>query len=83
MQVIKAVLEDLGYEIRVIPKYRAAWKNHKHHNLNICVSTSISELTTMKREMIEEGRINIGEPIVPIDYDVVKINKQGKLVSNS
>ena len=30
--------------------------------------------------MIESGKIDIGIPIVPIDYTVMKVNKDGKLV---
>ena len=30
--------------------------------------------------MIESGKVNIGIPIIPIDYTVTKVNKDGKLV---
>ena len=34
----------------------------------------------MKKELIRAGKIDVGIPIVSIDYTTMKINKQGKLV---
>ena len=36
----------------------------------------------MKRQLIESGEIPIGEPIVPVDYEVVKVDSNGKSVSH-
>ena len=36
----------------------------------------------MKRQLIESGEIPIGEPIVPVDYEVVKVDSNRKSVSH-
>ena len=42
--------------------------------------TSSLQLRQMKRRYIKSGMIEEGIPIVPIDYSVMKVDKQGKLL---
>ena len=62
------------------PRVRRSWRSYKSVKLNIPKYTSLIKLRQMKKELIRAGKIDVGIPIVPIDYTTMKINKQGKLV---
>ena len=62
------------------PKVRRSWRSYKSVKLNSLKYTSLFKLRQMKKDLIRTGKIDVGIPIVPIDYTTMKINKQGKLV---
>lgn len=67
-------------DIPVRHRQRRSWRNYKTIKLNYIKRTSRLALRKLKQKMIESGKIDIGIPIVPIDYTVMKVNKDGKLV---
>ena len=62
------------------PRVRRSWRSYKSVKLNIPKYTALFKLRQMKKELIRAGKIDVGIPIVSIDYTTMKINKQGKLV---
>ena len=64
------------------PRTRRSWRNFKSVKLNYIQRTSVAALRKRKRELITTGKIDVGIPIVPIDYTAVRIKKDGKLVSS-
>lgn len=75
--------KELGYtDISVSKKKRRSWRNYATININFHKMTSRKTLRQKKKQMILSGEIDVGIPIVPVEFTVIRINKQGKLVSN-
>ena len=60
-------------------KRRTSWLNYNGIKLNIRRRASYAALRRQKLKMIDSGEIDIGKPIVPIEYSVITV-KDGKLV---
>lgn len=74
----------MGFDdIPTKPRRRRSWRCYKSLKLNYIKRASRLVLRKMKRDLIQSGKIDIGIPIVPIDYTVVKLDKEGKLVSKN
>ena len=80
-QVLKEIARSMGYAVKTAPRKRASWMNYKGHRLNMKKKTSSAVLKKLKRELIESDAIDIGDAIVPIEYDVIRVNADGSLVS--
>lgn len=77
---MKEIVKSLGYEVKTRKRKRISWQNYAGHTLNIARTTSSQTLKAMKEKMIEQGEIDIGEMVVPLDYEVMSIEKDGSLV---
>lgn len=80
-QVLKDIARSMGYDVKIAARKRTSWMNYKGHRLNVKKKTSSAVLKKRKQQMIESGAIEIGEAIVPIEYDVIRIQSDGTLVS--
>ena len=47
---------------------------------NVPRRTSLKTLKERKDEMIRDGEITVGEKIVPIEYEVLRIDPEGNMV---
>ena len=47
---------------------------------NVPRRTSLKTLKERKDEMIRDGEITVGEKIVPIEYEVLRIDPDGNMV---
>ena len=47
---------------------------------NVPRRTSLKILKERKDEMIRDGEITVGEKIVPIEYEVLRIDPEGNMV---
>ena len=79
--VIKVIAKDKGFaDIPMAKQVRRTCTQYRGLRLACKRLTSSLKLQQMKRRPINFGKIDVGIPIVPIDYCVMKVNKQGKLV---
>ena len=78
---MKEIAKSIGYQVTVKPIKRASWMNYKGHRLNVKKRTSSYVLKKKKQELIESGLIDVGKTIVPIEYDVIRVDPDGNLVS--
>ena len=78
---MKEIARSLEFPVEVTPKARTSWLKHEGLGVNILVPPSVREFYRMRDEMIRNKDIDIGELIVPIQYEVVVVDKDGKLVS--
>ena len=58
-----------------------SFANYKSHRLNTQQINSAKLLQQKKRQMIANGEIDLGKLIVSIDYTVLTIHGDGKMVS--
>lgn len=80
-EVIKVIAKDKGFtDIPTAKRVRRSWRRYRGLRLAYKNLTSSLKLRQMKRRYIHSGKIDVGIPIVPIDYTVMKVDKQGKLV---
>ena len=70
----------MGYRVSQQSRKRMSFIHYKGLRLNLMKRTSAKVLKRHKREMIESGTLDVGQLIVPIEYDVLKIHKNGALV---
>ena len=54
--------------------------NFKTVERNVPRRTSLKTLKERKDEMIRDGEITVGEKIVPIEYEVLRIDPDGNMV---
>ena len=80
-QVIIELARSTGYDVLVNSKRRTSWMNYKGYALNVKRRTPSLVLREKKKELIDSGSIDVGKAIVTIEYDVIKIDSDGKLVS--
>jgi len=72
----------MGFKSPVKPRIRTAWLNYKGHNLNAQKRTSVHKLKQMKAMKLANGEIDIGNLVVPIEYETMHIREDGTMVSN-
>ena len=73
-QVIKVIAKDKGFtDIPVAKRVRRSWRRYRGLRLAYKNLTSSLKLRQMKRRYIHSGKIDVGIPIVPIDYTVITI----------
>lgn len=78
--MIKAIAKSMGFQATTSERKRLSFLNYKGFKLNIRRRTSAAILRKMKQKMINSGAIDVGKPIVPITYHVMKVGNDGKLV---
>ena len=63
-------------------KIRLRQKNMNFETVerNVPRRTSLKTLKERKDEMIRDGEITVGEKIVPIEYEVLRIDPDGNMV---
>ena len=54
--------------------------NFKIVERNVPRQTSLKTLKERKDEMIRDGEITVGEKIVPIEYEVLRIDPEGNMI---
>lgn len=77
---MKEIAKTLGYDVCSKKVKRISWMNYKSQRLNVLKPTPLSHLKQMKKNMLAAGEIDVGELIVPIDYYVMKVKKDGTMV---
>lgn len=80
VQVMKEVAKSLGYNVITRKRKRISWENYENHTLNTTKTTSSKALHQMKTTKIAAGEIDVGEMVVPIEYDVMSVKADGSLV---
>ena len=78
---MKGVARSLGFNVIEKKKVRLSFANYKSHRLNTQQINFAKLLQQKKRQMIANGKIDLGKLIVPIDYTVVTIHGDGRMVS--
>ena len=79
---MKEIAKSMAFPVVQKPKHRTTWLKHDGLRLNIIIPASIREFYKMKSQLIKNKEIDIGELIVPMQYSVVVVSKDGTLVSN-
>ena len=80
MQVIKTIAKNLGFNETQKRRLRQSNLNFEKLNINVPRRTSVKVLQKKRQEMITSGQISVGEKIVPIEYEIMKIYPDGKMV---
>ncbi|KAF6024749.1 hypothetical protein EB796_016942 [Bugula neritina] len=70
----------LKHPVKRKPKTRISWLNYKNLSLNIKRKASVTRLKIKKKQMIDNGEIDVGKTIVPIEYQTVQVQSDGTLV---
>ena len=78
---MKGVARSLGFNVIEKKKVRMSFSNYKSHRLNTQQINSAKLLQQKKRQMIANGEIDLRKLIVPIDYKVLTIHGDGRMVS--
>ena len=78
---MKGVARSLGFNVIEKKKVRMSFANYKSHRLNTQQITSAKLLQQKKRQMIANGEIDLGKLVVPINYTVLTIHEDGRMVS--
>ena len=80
LQIVKSIAKSLGFEVKEQKRIRTSFQNFKGYSLNTQQKNSSKALRKKKLEMIRDGEIETGQPIVPITYEVLRIQEDGQLV---
>lgn len=83
MQVLKSIVKELGYHVPDREKRkRQANLNFPGYDVNIPRRVQGGVLKAKKKDLLAKGEIEAGEKIVPIEYEVLRVDSDGNLVCN-
>ena len=74
---------NYGFNVTTKRKLRQANLNFKDYDKNAPRRTSVAVLRAKKQTMIASGELTVGEKIVPVEYEVMRIDPDGNMVTTS
>ena len=78
---MKRIARSVGFDVIEKREVRISFANYKSHRLNTQQINFAKLLQQKKRQMIANGKIDLGKLIMPIDYTALTIHGDGRMVS--
>ena len=78
--VIKKIGKTLGFDVTIKRRLWQTNMNFETVERNVPRRTSLKILKERKDELIRDGEITVGEKIVPIEYEVLRMDPEGNMV---
>ena len=78
---MKKIANSMGFDVTVRRRLRQKNLNFKCYDKNVPRRTSLITLRERKKRLIQNGEISVGEKIVPTEYEVMRIDPEGNMVS--
>ena len=74
------IAKTLGFDVTIKRRRRQTNMNFETVERNVPRRTSLKTLKERKDEMIRDGEITVGEKIVPIEHEILRIDPEGNIV---
>lgn len=82
--MLKGIVKDMGFTVPEKNKrIRQSNLNFKGYDLNVPRQVPSFLLRQRRKDLLASGEVQAGEKIVPIEYEVLRVDRDGNLVGIS